>query len=150
MPVPKNLETYWMHHIYTIDCANRSDSKKVHLLRKLGTTERIKFINYILSLKASKLTFAEAVKLLVELFSPKKSLFHKRWRCLNLTKKEGKDDTTFASVVNKPWDYFRLAELSADNFKCLIFMQGLVSTKDAEIRQRILNKLENEPNITLQ
>ena len=29
-------------------------------------------------------------------------------------------------------------------------MQGLVSTKDVEIRRRILNKLENEPNITLQ
>ena len=41
-------------------------------------------------------------------------------------------------------------ELSADNFKCSIFVQGLVSTKDAEIRRRILNKLENEPNITLQ
>ena len=29
-------------------------------------------------------------------------------------------------------------------------MQGLVSTKVEEIRHRILNKLENEPNITLQ
>ena len=54
------------------------------------------------------------------------------------------------SVVNKHCNDFRLAELSADNFKCLIFMQGLVSTKDAEIRQRIQNKLENELNITLQ
>ena len=32
----------------------------------------------------------------------------------------------------------------------MIFVQGLVSTKDAEIRRRILNKLEYEPNITLQ
>ena len=29
-------------------------------------------------------------------------------------------------------------------------MKGLVSTKDAEIRRRIQNKLEKEPNITLQ
>ena len=43
-----------------------------------------------------------------------------------------------------------MAELSADNFKCLIFAQGLVSAKEAEIRQRILNKLLNEPNTTLQ
>ena len=28
-------------------------------------------------------------------------------------------------------------------------MQGLVSTKDTEIRHRILNRLDNEPNITL-
>ena len=44
---------------------------------------------------------------------------------------------------------FKLAELNPDNFKCLIFVQGLVSTKDAEIR-RVLDKLENEANQTLQ
>ena len=32
----------------------------------------------------------------------------------------------------------------------MIFVQGLVLTKDVEIRRRILNKLENKPNITLQ
>ena len=63
---------------------------------------------------------------------------------------EGEDYTIFASEVNKHCDDFRLAELSADDFKCLIFMRGLVSTKDAEIRRRILNRLENDPNITLQ
>ena len=45
---------------------------------------------------------------------------------------------------------FKLGELSADNFKCLIFAQGLVSAKDAEIRRRVLSKLENEPDLTLQ
>ena len=40
--------------------------------------------------------------------------------------------------------------LSANNFKSLIFVQGLLSARDAEIRRRLLNKLENEPNITLQ
>ena len=67
----------------------------------------------------------------------------------NLTRKE-EDFTTFAPVVNKRCDDFRLAELSADNFKCLVFVQGLISTKDSQIRHRILNKLEDEPNITLQ
>ncbi len=52
------------------------------------------------------------------------------------------DFTTFAAVVNKHCDDFKLAELSADNFKCLIFAQGLISAKDAEIRQIILNKLQ--------
>ena len=84
----------------------------------------------------------------MELFNPKTSLFHKR--CLNLTRKEEEDYTTFAAVVNKHCNDFRHAELSADNFKCLIFAQGLVSTKDTKIRLRILNKLENESNITLQ
>ena len=80
---------------------------------------------------------------MIEFFSPKTSLFHKRWKCLNLTRKEGEDFTTFTSVVNKHCDDFRLAVLSSDNFKCLIFVQGLVSTKDVEIKRRILNELEN-------
>ena len=40
--------------------------------------------------------------------------------------------------------------MSADNFKVLTFIQGLVSTKDAELRLRALNRLEKEPNITFQ
>ena len=40
--------------------------------------------------------------------------------------------------------------MSADNFKCVIFAQGLVSAKDAEIRCRVLSKLENEPECKLQ
>ena len=121
---------------YTKDCANWNDFKKFVLLRKIGVTELTKFINYVLPRKAS-----ESVELLMEVFRSKTSLFHKRWRYLNLTRKEGEDYTTFASEVNKHCDNFRLAELSANNFKCLIFVQGLVSTKDAEIRRRILNKL---------
>ena len=75
----------------------------------------------------------------MELFSRKISLFHKIWKCIYLTRKGGEDFTTFASVVNKCCDDFRLAKLNADNFKCLIFVQPLVSRKDTEIRRGILN-----------
>ena len=115
--------------LYKTDCRNWSDSKKIHLLSILGTTEHTKFVNYILPWKTCELTFTQAVELLMELFSLKTSLFHKRWKCLNLTRKEGEDFTTFASVVNKHCDNFRLAELSVDNFKCLIFMPGIGSIK---------------------
>ena len=64
---------------------------------------------------------------------------------MTLTRRGDEDYSTFASVVNKHCDDFKLTE-----FKCLIFEHGLVSNKDAEIRQRVLNKLENEPNLTLQ
>ena len=61
---------------------------------------------------------------------------------MNLTRKDSEDGTTFVSVVNKNCDDFKLSELSANNFKCLIFVQGLVSAKGAEIRRRVQNKLE--------
>ena len=100
--------------------------------------------------KTCELGFLETVKLMSELFSSKTSLFHKRWKCLNLTKRDSDDCLGFASVVNKNCDDFKLGELSADNFKCLIFAQGLVSAKGAETRRRVLSKLENKPDLTLQ
>ena len=82
------------------------------LLRKLGTTEYSN-IDYILPKKTSELEFSEAVKLLSELFSPNMTLFHKRCKCFNLSKWDNEDYLTFASIVNKHCDDFRLAELSA-------------------------------------
>ena len=49
--------------------------------------------------------------------------------------------------MNKNCDDFKLSELSANNFKCLIFVQRFVSAKDAEIRCRVLNKLGNGLNL---
>ena len=85
----------------------------------------------------------------MELYCPKTSLFHKR-KCINLTHKESQDYTTFASILNKHCDDFKLSSLTADNFKCLIFTQGLIATKEAEMIRRALNKLELEPDLTLQ
>ena len=137
--------------VFKIDCKSWSEQMKVHLLlQKLGAAEYNKFVDYIIPKQMSELSFDEAVKSLMELYCPKTSLFHKRWKCINLTRKEGQDYTTFASVINRHCDDFGLSSLSADNFKILIFIQGLVSTKDAELRRWALNRLKKEPNITLQ
>ena len=77
-------------------------------------------------------------------------MFHKRWKCLNTVKDNQQDFLTFAASVNKLCNDFKLAELTADDFKCLIFSQGLVSAEDAEVRGRVLTKLENEQGLTLQ
>ena len=124
--------------------------KKVRLLlQKLGTMKHNKFVHYIFPKKTCKLGFLETVKLQSELFSSKTSLFHKRWKCPNLTKRDSDDYLGFVVVVNKNCDDFKPGKLSAVNFKCLIFAQGLVSAKDAEIRRSVLSKLENEPDLTL-
>ena len=98
--------------------------------RNCGTQVR----RLYLTKKTCELGFLETVKLLSELFSAKTSQFHKRWKCPNLTKRDSDDYLGFASIINKNCDDFKLGELSADNFKCLIFAQGLVSAKDVEIR----------------
>ena len=83
------------------------------------------------------LEFPEIVELLSELFGPNTSLFHKRWKCLNIFKDDQQDYLTFAPTVNKHCNDFKLADLIADDFKCLIFAQGLVSAEDAEIRRHV-------------
>ena len=134
----------------TLPIALMQKKKGRLLLRKQGTVEHNKFVVYILPKKSCEIGFLETVKLQLKLFSSKTSLFHKRWKCLNLTKRDSDDYLGFALVVNKNCEDFKLGELSADNFKCLIFAQSLVSAKDAEIRRRVLSKLENEPDLTLQ
>ncbi|XP_026441989.1 uncharacterized protein K02A2.6-like, partial [Papaver somniferum] len=137
--------------VFRIDCKSWSEQMKVRLLlQKLGAAEHAKFVDYIIPKQTSELSFDEAVKFLMELYCPKTSLFHKRWKCMNLIRKDDQDYLTFATIVNRHCDDFGLSSLTADNFKVLIFIQGLVSTKDAELRRRALNRLEKEQNITLQ
>ena len=125
--------------------------KKVYLqLRKLGTTEHNRFVEFILTKKTTDLDFSETIKLLSELFGPNTTLFHKHWKCLNTVKDNQQDFLTIAASVNKLCNDFKLAELTANDFKCLIFAQGLVSAEDAEVRRRVLTKLENEQELTLQ
>ena len=52
--------------------------------------------------------------------------------------------------MNKLSNDFKLAELTADDFKCLIFAQGLVSAEDAEVRRLVLTEFENEQGLSLQ
>ena len=90
------------------------------------------------------------MRLLSELFGPNTTLFHKRWKFLNTVKDNQQDFLTLTASVNKLCNDFKLAELTADDFKCLTFAQGLVSAEDAEVRRRVLTKLENEQGLTLQ
>ena len=134
-----------------MNCEDWINAKKVRLLlRKSGTTEYSKFVDYLLPKKTSELEFSEAVKLLSVLFRPNMTLFHKRWKCFNLSKRDDEDYFTLASIVNKHCDDFHLAELSADDFKCLIFAPALVSAKNSEIRRRVLSKLESKPGLSQQ
>ena len=143
----KSFAAYYRRYenFFSIDSKNWSDQKKTRLLlRKLETAEHNKFLDFILPRKTSELSFDETVKLLTELFSPKTFLFHKRCKCLNLTKNDEDDFATYAAVVNKHCDEFKLSELAADNFKCQVFPQGVTSGRDAEIRRRVLSWKVNQ------
>ena len=118
----------FMHSIddINVDWKEWSNRKKVRLLLwKLGTTEHGMFVDFIPppppKTKTMHLEFLETIKLLSELFGANTSLFHKRWKCLNIFKDDQEDYLTFVVTVNKLCNDFRLADLITDDFKCLIF-----------------------------
>lgn len=57
---------------------------------------------------------------------------------------------TYASIVDRVCEEFGLQEMSSYQFKYLIFVCGLQSEVDADIRTRILARIEQDPNISLQ
>ena len=73
--VPENDKTFDAFYrryedVLNVGYKEWSNEKKVRLLRrKLGTTEHIRFVDFILK-KAMGLVFSETVKLLSELFGP--------------------------------------------------------------------------------
>lgn len=56
----------------------------------------------------------------------------------------------YMGIVNKACEDFELNRLSIDQFKCLIFVAGLTSTKDLEIRTKLLANLDTDNSITLE
>ncbi|GAA55003.1 hypothetical protein CLF_106337 [Clonorchis sinensis] len=69
---------------------------------------------------------------------------------MKLAKKESEDYITYAGRVNLECEQFKLSTMTEDQFKCLIFICGLQSHSDSDIRTRLLNKIEQTPEITLQ
>ena len=136
--VPENDKTFEAfyrrnEHIFNVDCEQWPSEKKLRLLlRKLGKPEHNRFVDFILPEKITDLDFSETIKLLSELFGPNTTLFHKRWKSLNTVKDNQQDFLTFAASVNKLCNDFKLAELTANDFKCLIFAQVLIAAEDAE------------------
>ncbi|XP_055645642.1 uncharacterized protein K02A2.6-like [Toxorhynchites rutilus septentrionalis] len=94
------------------------------LLRKLDTTSHSRYLNYILPRLPKDVTFKDT--------------------CLQLAKSEGDDIITYGGKVNRVCEDFDFANLTIDQFKCLVFVTGLKASKHADIRTRLLTRMENE------
>ena len=123
--------------VFNVDCKEWSNEKKVRLLlRKLGSTQCSRFVDFILLKKQWIWSSQKQLNYYLN-YLGQTSLFYKGWKCLNIVKEDQQDYLTFAATVNKQCKDFKLADLTADDFKYLIFAQGLVSAEDAEIRRHV-------------
>ena len=119
------------------------------LLRKIGPTEHNRYSNDILSKYPRDCSFAETVETLKQIFCEQISLFNASFNCLNITKCDTVDFTTYAGIVNKKCGRFKITSITDEQSKCLIFACGLRSAGDRNVRRRILSKIEQNPDITL-
>lgn len=83
------------------------------------------------------------------MFGKPTTLFNARYKCLQNVKHKADDFVTYASKVNKLCENFELSKLNSNQFKCLMFIIGLQSPDDAEIRMRLLSKIDSDTNDNL-
>ena len=62
---------------------------------------------------------------------------------------ESDDFVTHIGIVNRECERFKLKSLTDDQFKSLVFICSLQSPQFADIRTRLLNRLEQDPTLTL-
>ncbi|XP_055632615.1 uncharacterized protein K02A2.6-like [Toxorhynchites rutilus septentrionalis] len=131
--------------IFKVDGKNLDDPAKVRLLlRKIGTKFHERYVNSILPKHPRDFGLDDTVKKLKKLFGRQTSLFNDRYRCLQYVKNEADDFSSYAASVNKHCEAFQLTKLTDDQFKALRFVCGLQSPRDADIRTRLIGKLEAE------
>ncbi|XP_040160528.1 uncharacterized protein LOC120898562 isoform X2 [Anopheles arabiensis] len=137
--------------LFNEDACRLSDAAKVRLLlRKLGAAEHDRYLSFILPRRSNEFSFKETIAKLAVLFDVQESLISKRYRCLQLTRKPEEDLLTYACRVNKSCVEFELSKLDEEQLKCLLFVCGLREERDVEVRTRLLAKIEDREQITLQ
>ncbi|XP_055634306.1 uncharacterized protein K02A2.6-like [Toxorhynchites rutilus septentrionalis] len=131
--------------IFKVDGKNLDDPAKVRLLlRKIGTKFHERYVNSILPKHPRDFGLDDTVKKLKKLFGRQTSLFNNRYRYLQYVKNEADDFSSYAASVNKHCEAFQLTKPTDDQFKALRFVCGLQSPRDADIRTRVIGKLEAE------
>ncbi|XP_062541114.1 uncharacterized protein K02A2.6-like [Armigeres subalbatus] len=131
--------------LFESDARNLDDAAKVRLLlRKLDTASHSRYVNYILPKLPKDVTFADTVTTHKKIFGKQTSVFHKRYQCLQLLKTESDDIISYGGKVNRACEEFEFQDLKIDHFKCLIFVCGLKAPRYADIRARLLSRIESE------
>ncbi|XP_055632916.1 uncharacterized protein K02A2.6-like [Toxorhynchites rutilus septentrionalis] len=136
--------------LFRQDGRSLDDAAKVRLLlRSLSVPVHEKFLNYLLPSHPRDFTFDEVIDEMKQIFGQHKSLFSKRYDCLNIEKNEADDFVTYAGIVNRQCEDLELQKLTVDQFKSLVFICGFKSSKDTDVRTRLLSKLESDQAETI-
>ena len=146
------MDTWFRRYedLFRVDFADKDDAWKVRLLlRKLGPSELDKYCNLILPQNPRDRTFGATIQSLSQLFGDHRSLFNTHYRCLKLVMNVPDDFLTHIGIVNRKCERFKLNSLTDNQFKSLVFIRSLQSSKFADIRTPLLNRLEQDDSLIL-
>ncbi|KIH69599.1 hypothetical protein ANCDUO_00043, partial [Ancylostoma duodenale] len=125
--------------VFVEDAKQLSESARMRLLcEKLDSNTFEKYQRHVLPK-----TFEESVETLKQLFV-KASEFTTKYQCLKLEKSDSEEFLTYTGRVNKFCERAKIHELDSDGIKCLLWVFGLKSQREAEIRQRLIAVLDRE------
>uniref|UniRef100_F1KU04 Peptidase A2 domain-containing protein n=1 Tax=Ascaris suum TaxID=6253 RepID=F1KU04_ASCSU len=135
--------------IISKDGAALDDAARARLIvSKLDATTYARFTNHILPKRASELSLEDTVKTLKELFGHNTSIFARRYVYLR-TQRNGESLNDYTGIVNQRHEMAEFNTITPEQMKCLVWICGLHSSEDADIRTRALRKMEDNPQATL-
>ncbi|KAK5971408.1 Retroviral aspartyl protease, partial [Trichostrongylus colubriformis] len=131
--------------VFTEDARQLPESARVRLLcEKLDNVTFEKYQRHVLPRNVSDIGYQDTVDNLKHLFDFKASEFTTKYQCLKLEKNENEDYLTYTGRVNEFCEKAKLHDLDSDGIKCLLWIFGLKSQTEAEIRQRLIAILDRE------
>ncbi|GAA52722.1 hypothetical protein CLF_108674 [Clonorchis sinensis] len=132
--------------MFKTDFSKSEDGWKVRLLpRKLGTPKHGWYTSFLIPKLPCGLSFDETARILSHIFGNHISLFIIRCQCLRLVKKVG-NLITFAGVVNRACQRFKLSSVTDNQSKCFIFVSGSIRLSHLT---RPLIRIEQDAEMTL-
>ncbi|XP_036334786.1 uncharacterized protein K02A2.6-like [Rhagoletis pomonella] len=130
---------------FNVEAASLDDAAKVRLLlRKVSTNVFDKYRDYILPAQPRDIKFEDIIATLKKLFGKKESQFSIRVKCIQNVRMNDEEVITYAARVNRLCENFNLRDCTGNNFKCLMFLHGMQSASDEDLRARLLSMLDSE------
>ncbi|XP_017476105.1 PREDICTED: uncharacterized protein K02A2.6-like isoform X2 [Rhagoletis zephyria] len=113
---------------FNVEAASLDDAAKVRLLLR----------------KPRDIKFEDTIATLKKLFGKKESQFSIRVKCIQNVRMNDEEVITYAARVNRLCENFNLRDCTGNNFKCLMFVHGMQSASDEDLRARLLSMLDSE------
>ncbi|EYB84011.1 hypothetical protein Y032_0324g2526 [Ancylostoma ceylanicum] len=131
--------------VFVEDAKQLTESARVRLLcEKLDSNTFEKYQRHVLPKEVTSIGFEETVATLKQLFDVKTYEFTLRYQCLKLEKSDAEDYLVYTGRVNEFCERAMIHELDCDGINCLLWIFGLKSQREAEIRQRLIAVLDRE------